>query len=125
MDDIVIAGGGPSGLAAANQTASHGARTSVIERLIQAGGLARTELLRNNRWDIGPHRSVTKNSEVQDLFVKVVGEDLIQVSRLTRILYNNRYFDYPLTPINALLGVGIARSLSIFGSYAFSQARRT
>ena len=115
--DIVIVGGGPSGLAAAYQAAAHGARTSVIERLTRVGGLARTEVFRNNRWDIGPHRFFTKNREVQDLFVKVVGEDLIQVSRLTRILYNNRYFDYPLTPINALLGVGIARSISISSGF--------
>ena len=59
------------------------------------------------RYDIGPHRFFTKNQEVYDLFLKMLGDDAVGVSRKTRILFKNSYFDYPLTPINALFGLGI------------------
>ena len=37
---------------------------------------------------------------------------------LTRILNNGRYFDYPLTPLNAMMGVGLASGVAITASYA-------
>ena len=40
--DIVIVGGGPSGLAAAYESVNHGATVAVLERMEQVGGLART-----------------------------------------------------------------------------------
>jgi protoporphyrinogen oxidase len=124
MKDIVIVGGGPSGLAAAYEAASQGARTVVVERLDRVGGLARTLDFDGARFDIGPHRFFTKNAEVQSLFVDVAGEDLVTVPRLTRILYNDTYFNYPLTPLNALFGVGVVASTRIFGSYVAARARR-
>src|SRR5215467_12783627 len=103
--DIVVVGGGPSGLAAALEAVGQGASVTVLERLRQVGGLSRTIEREGNRWDIGPHRFFTKNREVQNLFVDVVGEDLINVKRMTRIFYRNKYFNYPLTPLNALFGI--------------------
>ena len=41
-NDIVVIGGGPSGLAAAHEAVGRGARVIVVERLDQVGGLART-----------------------------------------------------------------------------------
>ncbi len=121
--DVVIIGAGPSGLAAAHEAASHGASVSVFERLDIVGGLARTIGFEGNRFDIGPHRFFTKNREVRDLFVGLVGEEAVRVSRLTRILNNGRYFDYPLTPLNALLGVGPASAIAITASYAAARLR--
>ena len=75
-----------------------------------------------SRFDVGPHRFFTKNQEVHALFVKTVAEDLLNVPRLTRIFYNNTYFNYPLTPLNALFGVGILSSISILSSYTMTRA---
>ena len=124
MDDVVIVGGGPSGLAAAHEAVGHGAKVSVLERLGVVGGLSRTTAVEGNRFDVGPHRFFTKNQEVHRLFVETVAEDLLNVSRLTRIFYNNTYLNYPLTPLNALFGVGPMSSLSILSSYTVARARR-
>ncbi len=124
MDDIVIVGGGPSGLAAAHEAVKHKARVTVVEKLDRLGGLARTLDFEGSKFDIGPHRFFTANREIQALFVDTVGVDLVRVSRLTRIFYNNRYFDYPLTPLNALFGVGVLRSVGIFASYVAARLRR-
>jgi protoporphyrinogen oxidase len=123
-EDLVIVGGGPSGLAAAHEAICHGAKALVLERLAVVGGLARTTVFEGNRFDVGPHRFFTKNEEIRGLFVKTVAEDLLTVPRLTRIFYNNKYFNYPLSPLNALLGVGFLTSFSIMSSYTMARARR-
>lgn len=122
--DVVIVGGGPAGLAAAHETVKHGARAIVLEKLDRVGGLARTLDFQGSRFDIGPHRFFTTNREVHALFVDVVGADLVKVPRLTRIFYNNKYFDYPLTPLNALFGVGVFNSFTILASYLAARLRR-
>jgi len=124
IDDIVVIGGGPSGLAAAHEAAGHAAKSVVLERLDSVGGLSRTTAFKGSRFDIGPHRFFTKNQEVHELFVKIVSKDLLNVPRMTRIFYNNKYFNYPLTPLNALFGVGVTSSISIFSSYVMAKARR-
>ena len=53
-----------------------------------------------------------KNKEINELFMEILGEDAVAVNRKTRILFKGKYFDYPLTPINALFGLGIFESIS-------------
>jgi protoporphyrinogen oxidase len=124
MDDLVIVGGGPSGLTAAYEAVGCGAKAVVLERLDRVGGLSRTANFEGSRFDVGPHRFFTKNEEIRTLFVKIAAEDLLSVPRLTRIFYNNTYFNYPLTPLNALSGVGVLSSISILCSYMTAKARR-
>ncbi|HUC70280.1 MAG TPA: FAD-dependent oxidoreductase [Stellaceae bacterium] len=124
MSDIIIVGGGPSGLAAAHEAVCHGANVTVLERQDRVGGLARTIEFEGSRFDIGPHRFFTHNREVHSLFLGVLGEDVVHVPRLTRIFYNNRYFNYPLTPFNAAFGLGVASSTTILASYLMARARR-
>jgi protoporphyrinogen oxidase len=124
VDDIAIIGGGPSGLAAAREAGRLGARPLVLERLDQVGGLARTISFEGSRFDIGPHRFFTKNEDVHRLFVELNGEQLLRVERMTRILFHDRYFDYPLTPVNAVFGLGLATSVSVGLSYAGARVRQ-
>ncbi len=121
---ITIVGAGPSGLAAAHEAARAGAAVTVIERLDTVGGLARTVEFAGGRYDIGPHRFFTRNEEVRKFFIEIAGADLIRVRRRTRIRYRNRYFNYPLTPLNALLGMGPVDSGRILASYAHARLRR-
>ena len=123
MTDLVIVGGGPSGLSAANEAIEQGANAVVLERLDLLGGLSRTTLFQGNRFDIGPHRFFTKNREIQALFMRMAAEDLLFVPRRTRILCDRTHFDYPLTPLNALFGVGAQQGVSILSSYISARAQ--
>lgn len=117
MNPVVVIGAGPSGLAAAYELTLHGVPVVLVERLPQVGGLSRTIRKDGARFDVGPHRFFTKNPEVHQLWVDILKEDLLSVPRLTRIFYNNKFFYYPLAPMNALFGIGPVAAISIISSY--------
>ncbi len=60
---------------------------------------------------------------IYDLFLEMLGEDAVYVNRKTRILFKNSYFDYPLTPVNALFGLGIKESIAIGFSYVYARIK--
>jgi protoporphyrinogen oxidase len=121
--DLIIIGAGPSGLTAAYELSDSDKKIHIIEKKQNVGGLAETKVFGEYRYDIGPHRFFTKNKEVYDLFLKILGEDAVEVDRKTRILFKNSYFDYPLTPLNALFGLGIVESITIGFSYLYARVK--
>ena len=116
-DRIVICGAGPAGLTAAYILAGKGYAVSVLEADDTVGGISRTARYKGYRFDIGGHRFFTKIPAVQSLWEELLGDDLIDVPRLSRILYNGKYFNYPLKPVNAMTGLGLAQSAMIIFSY--------
>ena len=120
---IAVIGGGPSGLAAAYELAREGARVLVLEQLNDVGGLSRTMKHDGCLFDVGPHRFFTKNEEVRQFYLNVLAEDAVIVPRLTRILYENRLFNYPLTPLNVVGGLGPAECIHVVADYALAQLR--
>jgi len=123
MYDLVIIGAGPAGLTAGYELAKTDKKVIVFEKKPQVGGLAETKVFGEYRYDIGPHRFFTKNKEVYDLFLEMLDEDAVEVNRKTRILFKNSYFDYPLTPVNALFGLGLFESIIIGFSYIFARIK--
>jgi protoporphyrinogen oxidase len=118
---VLILGAGPSGLGAGYELSRHGVACTVLDKNDRVGGLARTFVVKGFRFDVGPHRFFTKDSLINELWHRVLGKDFILVPRLTRIYYRNRFFHYPLKPVNALLGLGVGRSLAAFGSYLYAR----
>ncbi len=123
MYDLVIIGAGPAGLTAAYELSDTEKKVIVLEKKPQVGGLAETKVFGRYRYDIGPHRFFTKNKEVYQLFLEMLGSDAVAVNRKTRILFKNSYFDYPLTPLNALFGLGLVESIVIGFSYIFARVK--
>lgn len=121
--DVVVIGAGPAGLTAGYELSKSEKQVLVIEKKDQVGGLAETKVFGDYRYDIGPHRFFTKNKEVYDLFLEMLGEDAVAVNRKTRILFKGSYFDYPLTPLNALFGLGVIESIKIGFSYLAARVR--
>jgi protoporphyrinogen oxidase len=113
----LIIGAGPAGLTAAYELTRQGLPVLVVEQDRQVGGLARTVEYRGFRFDIGGHRFFTKNTQVRDLWQKLLGDNLLIRPRLSRIFYGGIYFDYPLRPVNALKGLGVVASCAVLCSY--------
>src|SRR5437867_3687436 len=122
-EPILIIGAGPAGLTAAYLLASQGHRVRVVEKDGQVGGIARTVEYKGFRFDIGGHRFFTKVSAVNDLWRSMLGADFLRRPRLSRIYYGKKFFNYPLKPLNVLLGLGFWNSLLIGLSYFRSHLR--
>ena len=114
---VGVIGAGPAGLACAYQLAKAGIKTDVFEASGSVGGLARSFNLWNQRVDLGPHRFFSRDPRVNRLWLEVVGRDYLMVDRLTRILYNNRLFRYPLQPADVISKLGPAEMSLCLLSY--------
>jgi len=117
----VVIGAGPAGLTAAYELAKTGVTSLVLESDEVVGGLSRTSRYRGYGFDIGGHRFFTKVPYVRELWEEILGEEFLLRPRLSRIYYRRRFFDYPLKPANALLGLGPLEALRIGASWLRAQ----
>ena len=122
-DRIVVAGAGPAGLTAAYLLAKQGYDVTVLESDDIVGGISRTARYKEFRFDIGGHRFFTKITPVQEIWEELLGDEFIEVPRLSRIHYNGRFFNYPLKAGNALAGLGPYQAAMIILSYAKARLR--
>lgn len=112
-DDVLVLGAGLSGLAAAHALARAGLEVRVVEKETAVGGLARTIARGPFRFDLGGHRFLTQDETVLGLVRGLLGRECLTVPRKSQILLRNRYIDYPLSPLNALSGLGVPTALRI------------
>jgi len=114
---VVIMGGGPAGLTAGYELLKQGVKSIVFEQADRVGGISRTETYKDYRFDIGGHRFFTKIEQVQDFWKEVLGDQFIKVPRLSRIYYQGKFYNYPLSLFNTLTNLGILPSFFILVSY--------
>jgi len=120
---VLVLGAGFAGLAAAHALAAAGRETLVLEAGPAVGGLSRTEIFGEFRFDLGGHRFFTHDREVADLVAGLMGDELIDVPRSSKILLRGRYVDYPLRPLNALAALGPGTALRVLADWAAEQVR--
>ncbi len=116
MKKIAIIGAGPAGISAAYELSKADFNITLHEKSNQIGGLARTMEFSDAKFDVGPHRFFTYNKEVENLYLKILDKDAIEVKRLTRILYNNKLFKYPLSPFGTIIKIGFIGAIKILAS---------
>jgi len=105
---IVIAGAGIAGVSAAYRLQGAGEAPFVVfEKESYIGGYSRTIRRGDFRFDLGGHRFYTKKPHVEEVVRRVVGDDLLEVDRTSRILFGGRLINYPLRPLNALRSLGL------------------
>lgn len=114
---IIIIGAGPAGLTAAYEIAQHGLEPIVFEQRDKVGGLSRTENFQGYFFDMGGHRFYTKVEAVNQMWHTILGTDFLLRPRLSRIFYQNKFFNYPLKMLNVLLGIGIWQAILITLSF--------
>lgn len=120
---VIIFGAGPAGLTAAYEACKNGLNPAIFEKDKDVGGISKTVNYKNYLFDIGGHRFFTKYDEVKRIWDEILGDDFITRPRLSRIYYNNKFFYYPLKPLNALMNLGLANSFLVVLSYFYSQIK--
>ncbi|MCB9476062.1 MAG: FAD-dependent oxidoreductase [Deltaproteobacteria bacterium] len=113
----VILGGGVAGLTCADALAHRGHEVTVLEALPEVGGLARNIDVDGFLFDIGGHRFFTDKPYIIEWLETLMGDELLTVERKSRILLGGKFHHYPLKPVNALFGMGLARSFAIILGY--------
>jgi len=119
----IVIGAGPAGLTAGYRLAQQGRRVLVLEAEAEVGGLAKTCERDGFRFDLGGHRFFTKNAEVDQLWHEVLGEEFLLRPRLSRIYWNGKFLDYPLSGIDVIRKLGLVELARVSASYLAATVR--
>jgi protoporphyrinogen oxidase len=115
---VAIIGAGPAGLTAAYLLGKGNQDVTVFEKDPEyVGGISRTETYKGYHFDIGGHRFFSKSKEVEDFWTEILGDEMLERPRSSRIYYNGKFFSYPLAAFEALSKLGIIESALCVLSY--------
>ena len=94
---ITILGGGLSALSLAYflQDRAEIEQIDILEQAQKVGGLCRTYNKNGIEYDVGPHIIFSKDKEILDWMNNLLGENKEEHRRSNRILYKNRFVQYP------------------------------
>ncbi len=115
---IGIIGAGPAGLTCATKLVEAGHEVDVYEADNQVGGMTKSFELWGQQVDLGPHRFFSMDERINSFWLEQVGDEYINVDRLTRIYYNKKFFLYPVRAMNALKNLGLWEAILCVFSYA-------
>ncbi len=120
----VILGGGLAGLSAGFILSRAGKPVIVLERDSVVGGLSKTIVHGKFRFDLGGHRFLTKNKRIERFIKDLLVGECLEVSRKSKIYMRSKFFDYPLRPSNAILGLGFPTTLKAVSDYGRERFRK-
>ncbi len=109
---VVVIGAGPAGLTAGYLLSKNDVDVVVVEAdPVYVGGISRTATYKGFHFDIGGHRFFSKSKAVEDLWTEILPNDMLTRPRSSRIFYGGKFFSYPLKPVEALLKLGVFKSI--------------
>src|SRR3981189_1987391 len=109
---VAIIGAGPAGLTAAYLLSKNNVPVTVLEAdPVYVGGISRTATYKGFHFDIGGHRFFSKSKAVENLWTEILPDGILTRPRSARIFYGGKFFPYPLKPIEALLKLGVFKSI--------------
>lgn len=120
---VAILGGGPAGLSSGKVLVDSDINVTVFEMADDVGGLSRTYEVNGFRFDLGGHRFFTKKNQLNEFLEKLLRDELIMVDRSSKIYLRGKYFNYPPTLGNALLGFGPYQAVNIIGSFLLERVK--
>jgi protoporphyrinogen oxidase len=122
----VVVGAGPAGLTAAYELVKAGQAVLVLESDTEyVGGISRTVNYQGYRFDIGGHRFFSKSREVEELWTEILGADMLQRPRSSKIYYGGKFYSYPLKPFEALAKLGVSESCLCLLSFLAARVHPT
>src|SRR5437868_9689557 len=110
--NVAIIGAGPAGLTAAYLLSKNNVPVTVLEAdPVYVGGISRTATYKGFHFDIGGHRFFSKSKAVEDFWSELLPNDMLVRPRSSRIFYDGKFFSYPLRPFEALVKLGLLKSV--------------
>lgn len=114
---IGVIGAGPAGITAAYVLSKNNIQVDLYEASNSVGGMAKSINLWGTNVDIGPHRFFSADTRVNKLWLEVVKDDYLIVDRLTRMYYNDKFYSFPLKPLEVIKNLGQIELIKCFLSY--------
>jgi protoporphyrinogen oxidase len=104
-------------MSAALELTRAGIPAVVLEREDRVGGLCGTHERDGFRFDLGGHRFITANPEIDRRVRELMGEDLLERRRSSVILNGGKRYRYPLELDDVLFQYGLIRGGQALASY--------
>ena len=121
---VLVIGGGYCGLAAAIELGNSDTPYVLVERSNTVGGLSRTLHTEGADFELGPHIYFNRDPEVTAFWQRLIGDDLRQHERNTRIFYQGKYIKSPLSILDTLSKLGPGTLTHIIFSFLHAKLRK-
>tara|TARA_B100000768_G_C11277653_1_gene376776 strand:- start:116 stop:1429 length:1314 start_codon:yes stop_codon:yes gene_type:complete len=112
MNKYTIIGGGPAGLSIAYYANKKGLKYNVFEAGNKVGGNCITIEENGFYFDSGAHRLHNKDIETTEIFKNLLKKELKEINVPSQIFIDNKYVDFPITPLNLVKFLGINNFIS-------------
>jgi protoporphyrinogen oxidase len=121
----VVLGAGVSGLKSSLYLLEKGYDVEILEKLDDAGGMARSHELNGFVFDHGPHGFFSSEEWLVDEFKRLVGgeEGYHWLTKWSQIHYRSEYFNYPLKLVDLVSKMSPFKLVSAFLWYLGARAR--
>tara|TARA_Y100000996_G_scaffold140493_1_gene107420 strand:+ start:2098 stop:3408 length:1311 start_codon:yes stop_codon:yes gene_type:complete len=121
---IHILGGGPAGMALAYYANKHNVHFSLFEKSNTIGGNCRTIKHDDFLFDTGAHRFHDKDPEITTEIKSLMGDKLLQVSSPSKIYYNRKMLNFPISVFDAMSKIDLKTNLKIIKENIILQFKR-
>ncbi|MAJ44410.1 MAG: hypothetical protein CMF96_06675 [Candidatus Marinimicrobia bacterium] len=103
---IQILGGGPAGISTAYFASENDIKFKLYEAAYELGGNCKTYNIDDFYFDSGAHRFHDKDKRCTDLIKLMLQEDLKLIQVPSQIFINNKFIDFPLSPMSLIQVLG-------------------
>ena len=117
---IDILGGGPAGLSVAYFARKKGYDICIHEGSSTVGGNCRTIKMGEYRFDTGAHRFHDKIPSITEEVKKLMGEDLKKINVPSKIYFDGRMIDFPISFSSVMKNLKLSEILKIITENSFN-----
>lgn len=120
---VVILGAGPAGLSAGLYLSKAGYDVTIVDKKSFVGGASASYYHKDFKMDFGPHAFHIKSEEITNVVRTHYPEFLQTKYRSEKLLYNNKFFSYPLEFTELITKINPLYTLRMLFDLLYSRAK--